>query len=174
MFAHQLMNMQWCQTGANTHELSLLLAATAQLRVWELQEKQEGRKGRKWMRDVDAALAQSEAAEIFNVCLWECVCPIEEYVYKSQSQAVCVLQGRCFLQCNLSLWWNVWTTSDSTPLKPPTHSISHCKQHGFARDSWTGQVESLYLPKITECRKCFKIRAYWALQSAKVTPEKWY
>lgn len=35
--------------------------------------------------------------EIFNVCV--------PRVYKSESGSV--LQGRCFLQCNLSLWWNV-------------------------------------------------------------------
>lgn len=42
--------------------------------------------------------------EILNVCV--------PRVYKSESGSV--LPGRCFLQCNLSLWWNVWTTSDST------------------------------------------------------------
>lgn len=50
--------------------------------------------------------------EILNVCV--------PRVYKSESGSV--LQGRCFLQCNLSLWWNVWTTSDS-PRAPDSLNI---------------------------------------------------
>lgn len=116
----------------------------------EVENDRKGRKEGKERRKVSEGWrCSSTGSELsrwdFNVCLCkcECVCPIERFVYKSQSQAVCVLQGRCFLQCNLSLWWNVWTTSDSTPLEPPTHSISHCKQADSARVSRTGQVESL-------------------------------
>lgn len=133
------------------------------------------RKGGKWVRDGGVALAQSKSLRFECVSLQECVSPIECCVYKSESRAVCVLQGRCFLQCNLSLWWNVWTTSDSTPLEPPTHSISHCKQPGFARVSETGQVESLWTPpKITEYRKCFKIKAHQVEWSANASPGGWY
>lgn len=51
------------------------------------------KKGGKLERDGGAVLAWS----FFNVCV--------PRVYKSESGSV--LQGRCFLQCNLSLWWNV-------------------------------------------------------------------
>lgn len=121
------------------HNLLVFIVIQDRRRKQELRAETElrmtgkaGRKERKvgkWVRDGGVAPTQRESLRFWMcVCARVCVCPIEWYVYKSASQAVCVLQGRCFLQCNLSLWWNVWTTSDSTLLEPPTHSISHCKQ----------------------------------------------
>lgn len=83
----------------------------AELKSRESENGRKGRKEGKERRTVSEGWRCSTASErvgqIFNVCVCEYVCPIEQYVYKSESEAVCLLQGRCFLQCNLSLWWNV-------------------------------------------------------------------
>ncbi len=70
--------------------------------------RKEGKERRKVSEGWRCSTRSEPVAEILMcVSARVCVCPIEPHVYKSESQAVCVLQGRCFLQCNLSLWWNV-------------------------------------------------------------------
>lgn len=74
------------------------------------------KKGGKWERDGGAVLARS---------FLMCVSP----VFINQSQAVCCRAG---VSCSV-----IWVSGGMcephpTPLQPPTHSISHCKQSDSA------------------------------------------